>query len=82
METIKLTQEELDTIKKFQKINEDLNWNFGQIESNIIILEIQKEKLKQQLAETNEEQNNFAKELNVKYGNGTIRVETGEFVPN
>lgn len=81
METIKLTQEELDKIKEFQKLNDDLNWNFGQLETNIISLEVQKEKLKQQFIQINEDQNVFAKSLSNKYGDGTIRLETGEFIP-
>jgi len=81
MENIKLTQEELTKIQEFRKINDDLNWNFGQIETNIVALQVQKDKLKEQFIKINEDQNEFAKSLNTKYGDGTIKLETGEFVP-
>lgn len=81
MENIKLTQEELTKIQEFRKINDDLNWNFGQIETNLVALQVQKDKLKEQFIKINEDQNEFAKSLNTKYGDGTIKLETGEFVP-
>ena len=81
MENIKLIQEELTKIQEFRKINDDLNWNFGQIETNLVALQVQKDKLKEQFIKINEDQNEFAKSLNTKYGDGTIKLETGEFVP-
>ena len=81
MENIKLTQEELTKIQEFRKINDDLNWNFGQIETNLVALQVQKDKLKEQFIKINEDQNEFAKSLNTKYGDSTIKLETGEFVP-
>ena len=81
METIKLTQEELTKITEFRKLNDDLVWQFGQIETNIVALEQQKLELKSKFVQVNNDQNTFAKTLNTKYGDGTIRLETGEFVP-
>jgi hypothetical protein len=81
METIKLTQEELTQLTEFKKTNDNLIWEFGQIEMNLSILETQKNDLKERLNKTNKDQNEFAKTLNTKYGNGSIKMETGEFIP-
>jgi hypothetical protein len=81
MNTIKLTQEELDKISKLKKIDQELIWEIGQTETDIVILESKKEKLKQKFLTHLSEQNNFADELNKKYGIGKINLETGEFIP-
>jgi len=81
METVKLTQEELTQLTEFKKINDNLIWEFGQIEMNLSIFETQKNELKEKLNKTNKDQNEFAKTLNAKYGNGSIKMETGEFIP-
>lgn len=80
MENKKLTQEELDKISKLKKIDQELVWDIGQVESDIFILESKKEKLKQKFLTHLSEQNNFADELNKKYGVGRINLETGEFI--
>jgi len=82
METIKLSQEELTKIQEFKKTNNDLIWKFGQIEIDIAILEEQKSELKQKLSQTSKNQDLFAKSLSSKYGDGTIKLETGEFIPS
>lgn len=82
METIKLSSEELTKIQEFKKTNNDLVYQFGQIEIDMAILETQKNELKQKLNQASKDQDAFAKSLSAKYGDGTIRLETGEFIPS
>jgi hypothetical protein len=80
MEVIKLTQEEMDTLNSFQKQNEQLIVEFGQIEISIQNLEIQKDRLKQSLVELKNLESQIGRELQSKYGDGNINMETGEFI--
>ena len=80
METIKLTQDEINTLSSFQKQTEELIINFGQIEMSIQNLEIQKERLKQELANLKNLEFQIGKDLQNKYGDGNINIETGEFI--
>jgi stress response protein YsnF len=80
METIKLTQDEINTLSSFQKQNEELIINFGQIEMSIQNLEIQKERLKQELTNLKNLEFQIGKDLQNKYGDGNINIETGEFI--
>ena len=77
---IKLTQEELNKLSEFKKINDDLIWLLGQTESDILLLESKKNKIKEKVLLSVIDQNKFADELNKKYGVGRINVETGEFI--
>jgi len=78
--SIKLTQEELNKLSEFKKINDDLIWLLGQTESDILLLESKKNKIKEKVLLSVIDQNKFADELNKKYGVGRINVETGEFI--
>jgi hypothetical protein len=80
METIKLTQEEIEMLDSFQKQNEQLIVEFGQIEISIQNLEIQKGKLKQSLVSLKNLESQIGRELQSKYGDGNINMETGEFI--
>jgi stress response protein YsnF len=52
---------------------------FGQLEYQIQSLNLQKENLKNNITKLQTESSNFGKELQDKYGEGTIDVTTGEF---
>ena len=78
--SIKLTQEELNKLSEFKKINDDLIWLLGQTESDILLLESKKNKIKEKVLLSVIDQNKFADELNKKYGVGRINIETGEFI--
>lgn len=75
----KLTPEEVNEIKSIQKTQETLLNSFGELEFQIQTLELQKEKLVEQLEKYKTEEQNLAKNLSTKYGNGTIDVEKGVF---
>jgi len=69
--TIKLQEEELQNIKGAQTRITQLIYGLGQ-------LEVQKTNVLTQLEEAQLEQNKLGKELQEKYGEGNINLETGE----
>lgn len=79
MKNQKLTTEELETLKKFQTQQNQITNSLGQIEIQKQILDNQKTDILGQLVKLQEEQNASAKELQEKYGDGNISLETGEF---
>lgn len=76
----KLTEQELQQIKELQQQQETLISNFGQIEYQIQVLELQKEKFIEQLEQIRIKETEVAKELSQKYGNGSIDLEKGIFI--
>lgn len=76
---MKLTEQELQQIKDIQQQQETLMGNFGQLEYQIQLLELQKEKLVEQLESTRNKETEIANQLSEKYGNGTINIEEGTF---
>jgi len=81
METQKLTQEELDTIKALQERSQVVVAEFGNIEVAMTNLANRKKEVVTYFNQLQEDEQKFGKELNEKYGNGTIDLEKGEFVP-
>tara|TARA_R100001463_G_scaffold116292_1_gene171578 strand:- start:366 stop:611 length:246 start_codon:yes stop_codon:yes gene_type:complete len=78
----KLTEEEIKKVSdlkiKFNQIVETT----GAIEVQIMQLQAQKEELKVSLVDLRKKELVVAKELEEKYGKGTISLDTGEFSPN
>jgi len=74
-----LTPEELTEVKSIQETQEKLLMNFGELEFQIQSLELQKEKLVEQLEKYKNQEQNLANKLSQKYGNGTIDIEKGVF---
>jgi len=75
----KLTNEEIKQIKSIQKIQGQLVTSFGELEIQIQILELQKEKLVEQLESYKSKELELANSLSKKYGNGTIDLEQEVF---
>ena len=73
----KLEEQELNQLKGLQQKQETLISNFGQIEYQIQSLELEKEKLVEQLEKIKQEEKALADALSTKYGNGTIKIEEG-----
>lgn len=69
--SIKLQEEELQNIKGAQTKITQLIYGLGQ-------LEVQKTNILTQLEEAQLKQNKLGKELQEKYGEGNINLETGE----
>ena len=76
---IKLSQEEIDAIKNLQVSQQNLITQFGQLEYQMQLLELQKDKLVEVMGELQEQEVTIGKDLNEKYGNGTVDLETGMF---
>jgi hypothetical protein len=77
--TQKLTEQELQEIKEVQQQQEILIRDFGQLEYQIQLFELQKEKLVEKLEEVRAKETDVANKLNEKYGNGSIDIENGIF---
>ena len=78
-EVINLTEEEIQSLKVLQDNQFQLIEKFGQLEYQIQIFELQKEKLVEQLETSKVTENKVADDLNQKYGNGVINIQEGTF---
>jgi hypothetical protein len=79
METKVLTQEEVTQLKDIQQKRTSLNEQFGILE---IQYEIQKQTLISKLNQLLQVEEKLGKQLQEKYGDGTINIEKGEFISN
>jgi len=82
MEKKVLTNDEVSSLKDLKKQYRDLTEATGVIEMQKINLEIKKEQIKEKLKSLQQREIKLAKELEEKYGNGEISLESGEFLPN
>ena len=82
METKVLTQEEVQNLKNIRERRIQIIENFGLLESRIQELKLQKEILTQELKNLIENETQLGDTLQQKYGNGSINLEKGEFIPN
>ena len=78
-ESIKLSEEELTILKGYQKKQNQITFNLGNVDIQKAILEGQRSTILENLANLQEESNKTAKKLQDKYGDGNIDLETGEF---
>ena len=84
----KFTPEELDKIVKLRESNSQKISEFGQIELEILLtnqrltaLQDAKVKLQNDYVDLQDKEKELVKELNDKYGSGTVDLESGEFIP-
>ena len=77
----KLTREELEKLQEVQQKNGALVQELGQIGLAQINLEKRQDNAEKYLDQLREEESAFAKELEEKYGQGSIDLEKGEFIP-
>jgi len=82
METKVLTQEEIESLKFVREKRIQLTENFGVIELRMQEFNMQKEILKEELKNLIQEETNLGQTLQQKYGDGSINLEKGEFIPN
>ena len=87
-ENKKFTQEELDQILKLRESNAQKITEFGQVELEILLanqrleaLADAKNKLQEEYVGLQAKENDLIKELNDKYGAGTVDLASGEFIP-
>ena len=84
----KITQEEQEFVQKLQEQYSELTIKLGQINMEKHDLENSLNELKElekdllnQYTEARKSEQKFINELSDKYGNGSLNLETGEFVP-
>tara|TARA_B110000285_G_scaffold138272_1_gene154834 strand:- start:1913 stop:2164 length:252 start_codon:yes stop_codon:yes gene_type:complete len=82
MERKVLTEDEITKIKDLKKEFKDLTNVIGETEVQLMNLEFTKEQLKIGFQNIQQQEMVIAKELEEKYGEGTISLESGEFLPN
>ena len=82
MEKKVLTKDEVSSLKDLKKQYRDLTEATGVVEMQKLNLEIKKEQIKEKLKSLQQKEIKLAKELEEKYGNGEISLESGEFLPN
>jgi uncharacterized coiled-coil DUF342 family protein len=78
MSVTTLTPEELKTLQEYQFENNEIVAGLGTIELTIDNLNTQKTELLEKFKKLQTQQNQTAKELQAKYGDGNINLETGE----
>ena len=81
MENTKLTVEEVEKLQDIQQKNAAVATELGNLEITKLQIEARREEVVKYYTELKQEENTFGKELSDKYGNGTIDLEKGEFIP-
>ena len=79
-EKIVLTKEEIELLSQLQQQQNDLIFGLGQVEYQMSFLNRQKDDIRTQLNEIEQTQRQSGQELEQKYGQGTINLESGEFI--
>ena len=82
MENTKLTVEEIEKLQEIQQQNQALALELGNLEITKIQVENRYDELVEFYTQLKSKEQEFGKELSDKYGNGTIDLEKGEFIPN
>ena len=81
MEKKVLTEEEFAKVEELRNQFSNLTNVAGSIEIQIMNLDLEKENVKNSLKQLQQQEQVIAKELEEKYGKGTISLETKEFLP-
>ena len=81
MEPIKLTEEELEKLVELQRKSTGVTQEFGNLEIMKLQIDARKEELVSFYGQLKEDERTFGKELSEKYGDGSIDIEKGEFIP-
>ncbi len=80
MNKIYLTEEEKKEIIDIQTQENDYMVQLGQIEYQIQSLKLQKITIRESLKQFEQRKTKFAQQLQDNYGEGSINIETGEFI--
>ena len=81
MEKKVLTEDEISNIKALKEQFKKLTEIIGETEVQIMNLKFRKEQLKINFQQIQQEEATLAKKLEDKYGEGSISLESGEFLP-
>jgi len=79
--SVKLTQEEIDKLIGFRQTEGTLIQMMGEIELKSLLIQQQKDVLKESFLSFQKEQQEFATKLQEIYGDGSINIDSGEFTP-
>tara|TARA_B100002019_G_C20743169_1_gene344966 strand:- start:187 stop:432 length:246 start_codon:yes stop_codon:yes gene_type:complete len=77
----KITEQEIEKVKGLRVKFDQLVNTIGQVEVQLYNLQEQKKELQVSLLNIQQEELAIAKELEEKYGKGTVSLDTGEFSP-
>lgn len=77
-----LSQEEISALKELKETFKNLTEVSGVVEMQHYNIQIKKENLKLNLQSLQQKEAELAKKLEDKYGQGSISLETGEFLPS
>ena len=77
----KITEQEIEKVKGLKVKFDQLVNTIGQVEVQLYNLREQKKELQVSLLNIQQEELTLAKELEEKYGKGTVSLDTGEFSP-
>ena len=77
-----LSQEEIDELKVLKSEFKNLTEISGVVEMQHYNIQLKKEQIKLSLQSLQQKEAELAKVLEEKYGNGSISLETGEFLPS
>ena len=77
----KLSEEEVSKLKNYQNETNEIVGALGQIELQFELLEEKKEEILKKFKKLRVDQNQLAKELTEKYGDGNLDLEKEEFIP-
>ena len=75
-----LTKEEIENLTSLQQQQNDLIFNLGQTEYQLDFFENRKKEIYQQLGALEGKQTKTAQEIEKKYGQGSVNLESGEFI--
>ena len=81
MENQKLTTEELEQINKLRENFNHFSSQLGQLEFQLMNIEIEKESIKENIKILVLEEKNLIQSIEENYGKGNIVLESGEFIP-
>jgi hypothetical protein len=81
MENTKLTIEEVEKLQEIQQKNAAVATELGNLEITKLQVEARKAEVVEFFNKLKEEEQAFGKKLSEKYGNGSIDLEKGEFIP-
>jgi len=80
MEKTVLSKEEIDNLSSLQQQQDNFVIQLGQIEYQKNLLDQQKEEIYSKIKSFENNQIQLAKQLEEKYGRGTVNLESGEFI--
>ena len=81
MEKKVLTEEEINKVKSLKEQFKKLTEIIGETEVQMMNLQLRKEQLTINFQKIQQEELALAKELEDKYGEGSISLDSGEFLP-